>query len=53
MKYLNLLNEADKLFSDQKFEEALKLFESLIGMDPGNPKIIAGLLRCLIQLKTL
>ena len=46
-----LLEDADKLFSEQKFEEALKLFESLIGMDPGNPKIIAGMLRCLLQLK--
>ena len=46
-----LIEEADKLFSDQKFEESLKLFESLFGMDPGNPKIIAGMLRCLIQIK--
>ncbi len=46
-----LIEEADKLFGEQKFEEALKLFESLVGMDPGNPKIIAGMLRCLIQLK--
>jgi putative thioredoxin len=46
-----LIEEADKLFGEQKFEEALKLFENLVGMDPGNPKIIAGMLRCLIQLK--
>ena len=46
-----LIEEADQLFSDQKFEESLKLFESLVGMDPGNPKIIAGMLRCLIQIK--
>ena len=46
-----LIGEADQLFSDQKFEESLKLFESLVGMDPGNPKIICGMLRCLIQLK--
>ena len=46
-----LIEDADKLFSEQKFEEALKLFESLVGMDPGNPKIIAGMLRCLLQLK--
>ena len=46
-----LIEEADQLFSDQKFEESLKLFESLVGMDPGNPKIIGGMLRCLIQLK--
>ena len=46
-----LIMEADKFFGEQKYEEALKIFESLIGMDSGNPKIIAGMLRCLIQLK--
>ena len=46
-----LISEADQLFGDQKFEESLKLFESLVGMDPGNPKIISGMLRCMIQLK--
>ena len=46
-----LIEEADQLFGDQKFEESLKLFESLVGMDPGNPRIIGGMLRCLIQLK--
>ena len=46
-----LLGEADQLFGDQKFEESLKIFESLVGMDPGNPKIIAGMLRCMLQLK--
>ena len=46
-----LIEEADQLFGDQKFEESLKLFESLVGMDPGNPRIIAGMLRCLIQIK--
>ncbi len=46
-----LIEEADQLFKGQKFEESLKLFESLVGMDPGNPKIIAGLLRCLLNLK--
>ena len=46
-----LIEEADQLFGDQKFEESLKLFENLVGMDPGNPKIIAGMLRCLIQIK--
>ena len=46
-----LIEEADQLFRNQKFEESLKLFESLVGMDPGNPKIIVGLLRCLHQLK--
>ena len=46
-----LIEEADQLFRNQKFEESLKRFESLVGMDPGNPKIIVGLLRCLHQLK--
>ena len=46
-----LIKEADRLFSDQNFEGSLKIFESLVSMDPGNPNIISGLLRCLIQLK--
>ena len=46
-----IIEEAYKLFADQKFEESLKLYESLISMDPGNPKIISGMLRSLIQLK--
>ena len=45
-----LINEADELFKEKKFEEAQSAFENLIGMDPGNPKIIIGLLRCLMQL---
>ena len=46
-----LIDEADLLFKDKNFEESMILFEKLVGMDPGNSKIIAGLLRCLIQLK--
>ncbi len=46
-----LLAEADNLFKNQKFEEAQKIYETLVGMDPGNPKVIGGLLRCLVQLK--
>tara|TARA_A100001011_G_C14291661_1_gene836470 strand:+ start:1629 stop:2495 length:867 start_codon:yes stop_codon:yes gene_type:complete len=46
-----LLEEADDLFRDHKFEEAQKIYETLVGMDPGNPKVIGGLLRCLVQLK--
>ena len=46
-----LLEQADHLFKDQKFEESQKIYETLIGMDPGNPKVIGGLLRCLVQLK--
>jgi putative thioredoxin len=48
-----LVDEANQLLKDLKFEESLSLFEKLVGMDPGNFKIIAGLLRCLIQLKRL
>ena len=46
-----LLAEADTLFKDQKFEEAQTIYETLVGMDPGNPKVLSGLLRCLVQLK--
>ena len=46
-----LLAKADTLFKDQKFEEAQTVYETLVGMDPGNPKVISGLLRCLVQLK--
>ena len=46
-----LLNEADELFKTQKFDESIKLYEKLVGMDSTNPKIISGVLRCLIQLK--
>ncbi len=46
-----LLEEADNLFKGQKFQEAQQIFETLVGMDPGNPKVIYGLLRCLVQLK--
>ncbi len=46
-----LIDQADHLFKEQKFEESKKIFEQLVTMDPGNPKIIVGLLRCMIQLK--
>ena len=46
-----LLEEADNLFKDQKFQKAQQIYETLVGMDPGNPKVISGLLRCLVQLK--
>ena len=46
-----LVADAEQLDKDQKFEESLSLYEQLVGIDSGNPKIIAGLLRCLIQLK--
>ena len=44
------IEEADQLFRNQKFDESLKLFENLVGMDPQS-KIIVGMLRCLHQLK--
>ena len=46
-----LIYDADQLFKEQKFDESLSLYEKLVGLDAGNPKIIAGLLRCLFQLK--
>ena len=46
-----MVNEANQLFLDQKFDDSLAIYEKLVGIDPGNPKIIVGLLRCLIQLK--
>ena len=48
-----LLQEADENFKNNKFEEAKNIYESLITMDPGNPKIIVGLLRSLLQMKNL
>ena len=48
-----LMDEAEQLFKDEKFDESLAFYEKLVSMDPGNQKIIAGLLRCLIQLKRL
>ena len=45
-----LIEEAETFFKDQKFDEALKIYENLISMDPGNPKCISGMLRCLMQL---
>jgi putative thioredoxin len=46
-----LINEAQQLFKDQKFEESKNLFEKLLGMDSNNTKILLGFIRCLIQLK--
>ena len=45
-----LINEAEELIKEKKYEEAQTAFENLVGIDPGNPKIIIGLLRCLMQL---
>ena len=46
-----LIEEADTFFKEQKFLEAQSAYENLIALDPGNTKIISGLLRCLVQLK--
>lgn len=46
-----LLEEADGLFKETKYEEAQKIYENLIALDPGNPTLIAGMLRCLLQLQ--
>lgn len=46
-----LLEEADNLFKKTKYEEAQKIYENLIALDPGNPTVIAGMLRCLLQLQ--
>ena len=48
-----LLEEANNLFKSQKYSEAQSIYENLIAMDPGNPKIISGMLRCLLQLNKI
>ena len=48
-----LLEEANDLFKSQKYSEAQSIYENLIAMEPGNPKIIAGMLRCLLQLQKI
>ena len=46
-----LLEEANNLLKNNEAEQAKKIYETLIGMDPGNSKIIVGLLRSLMQLQ--
>lgn len=46
-----LIEEAENLFKQEKYEESQKIYENLITLDPGNAKIIAGMLRCLMQLQ--
>ena len=46
-----LLDEADNLFKEQKYEEAQKIYENLIAVESENTKVIIGLLRCLVQLQ--
>ena len=46
-----LLEEANSLLKNNEADQAKKIYETLVGMDPGNPKIVVGLLRSLIQLQ--
>ena len=46
-----LLEEAESFFQGKEYEKAKNLYENLIALDPGNVKIISGLLRTLLQLK--
>jgi len=48
-----LLEEAEGLYKEQRYEEAQKIYENLIALDPGNNKTIIGLLRCLTQLRKI
>ena len=45
-----LIEKAEGLLKEKKYEEAKNIFENLLSADASNPKIITGLLRCLIQL---
>ena len=45
-----MMEEADSYFKNENFDEAIKIYENLIGQDPGNFNIILGLLRSLIKL---
>jgi putative thioredoxin len=46
-----LIEEAESFYKDQRYEDALKLYENIIVEDPGNIKIITALIRCFIQLQ--
>ena len=48
-----LIEEAERLIKSKSFEEAKNKFEQLIVLDPGNPIIIAGVIKCLIYLNQL
>ena len=48
-----LIEEAESLIKSKSFEEAKNKFEQLIVLDPGNPIIIAGIIKCLIYLNQL
>lgn len=44
-----LLEEAEKFFKEEKYDEAEKIYQSLLSMDPGNPTIFEGFLKCLLK----
>lgn len=44
-----LLEEAEKFFKEEKYDESEKIYQSLLSMDPGNPTIFEGLLKCLLK----
>ena len=46
-----LIEEAESFYKEQRYEDALKLYENIIVEDPGNIKIITALIRCFIQLQ--
>lgn len=46
-----LLIDAEEFFKNKKFLESKEIYEKLVSQDPGNIKIIEGLLRCYLQLK--
>lgn len=46
-----LVDEAENFFKEKRYHEAKDKFENLIGLDPGNAKVVVGLIRCLSQLK--
>ena len=48
-----LIEEANEFFKSQKFQESFSIYQNLLSLDPGNPIIITGMLRCLIQLKKI
>jgi len=50
-KIPKLIEEAENFFKEQQYDQAKALYENLVAMDPGNIKIIAGLLKCLTQLQ--
>ena len=51
MKYRETYRRGREFIQTRKYEESQKIYENLITLDPGNAKIIAGMLRCLMQLQ--